>query len=293
MDIGKLGAWVLMHEFSAADSAALARRIENWGYKTLWIPEAFGRDPLIGSSWLLANTTKLQLATGIANVYARDALAAVNAQYGLAEQSGGRFLLGLGVSHVPLVEGMRGHKYEKPVPTMRAYLEAMAKITYTGPLPPEKPKTIIAALGPKMLALARALADGVHPYNVSPVHTARAREILGPGKLLCPEQMVILETDASKARDIARKMLNHSLSLPNYRSNFLRMGFTDGDLENGGSNNFVDSIVAWGDEDAIRARIQEHWEAGADHVCIQCLPREGMKLTRDDEKVFELLAPAD
>jgi probable F420-dependent oxidoreductase len=293
MDIGKLGAWVLMHEFSAAYSAALARRLEDWGYKTLWIPEAFGRDPLIGSSWLLANTTKLQLATGIANVYARDALAAVNGQYGLAEQSGGRFLLGLGVSHVPLVEGMRGHKYEKPIPTMRAYLEAMKKINYMGPLPPEKPETIIAALGPKMLDLARALADGVHPYNVSPVHTAAAREILGPGKLLCPEQMVILETDPSKAREIARKMLNHSLSLPNYRSNFLRMGFKDDDLDNGGSNRFIDSIVAWGDEDAIRARIQEHWEAGADHVCIQCLSRDGMKLTRDDEKIFELLAPAD
>jgi probable F420-dependent oxidoreductase len=281
-----------MHEFSAAESAALARRMENWGYKTLWIPEAYGRDPLIGSSWLLANTTRLQLATGIANIYARDALAAVNAQYGLGEQSGGRFLLGLGVSHVPLVEGMRGHKYEKPIPTMRAYLEAMEKIAYVGPLPPEKPKTIIAALGPRMLELARLLADGVHPYNVSPVHTAAAREILGPGKLLCPEQKVILETDPSKARAIARKMLMHSLSLPNYRSNFMRMGFTADDLDNGGSNKFIDSIVSWGDEDTIRARIQEHWEAGADHVCIQCLSREGTKLTRDDEKIFELLAPA-
>lgn len=292
MQMEKLGIWAVMNELTAPESAALARRIEDWGYKTVWIPEALGREPFVGASWLLANTTQLQVATGVANIYARDVMATVNAQYGLAEQSGGRFLLGIGVSHSLLVEDWRGHKYEKPIPTMRAYLQRMAKVQYMGPAPAEKPKTVIAALGPKMLEVAATLADGAHTYNVSPVHTHKARAVLGTGKLLCPEQMVILEKDPTKARAIGRSVLKHSLPLPNYRSNFLRMGFTEADLDHGGSDQLIDSIIAWGDEDAIRARIQEHWDAGADHVCIQCLPRAGMKLSRADEKIFELLAPA-
>src|SRR5690606_13253086 len=135
---------------------------------------------------------------------ARDPLATLNAQHWLNEQSGGRFLLGLGVSHAPLVEGVRGHAYGKPLAAMRAYLAAMAGMAYQGPPPPAKPMTLLGALGPKMLALAGTLADGAHPYNVTPAHTARAREILGPGKLLCPEQMVLLETSPSEARRIGR-----------------------------------------------------------------------------------------
>jgi probable F420-dependent oxidoreductase len=290
--IGKLGIWALTHEFGAADAASFARRVEAWGYSTLWTPEAFGRDPMVGSSWLLANTTRLQVATGIANIYARDPLAALNTQYGLAEQSAGRFLLGLGVSHAPLVEGLRGHRYEQPIPAMRAYLEAVGRARYQGSQPPERPLTVIAALGPRMLELAGSLADGAHPYNVTPEHTARAREILGPDKLLCPEQMVLLETDPVKAREIGRRVLRHSLDMPNYRASFQRMGFSEADLAGGGSDRLVDAIVAWGDEAAIRARIQQHWDAGADQVCIQCLPRQGMRLSREDEQIFELLAPA-
>lgn len=293
MKPGKLGIWFLINEYTAPEAAALARRVEAWGYSTLWLPEPFGRDPMVAASWLLANTQTLQVATGIASVYARDALSAVNCQYGLNEQSGGRFLLGVGVSHPPLVEGLRGHAYGKPLPTMRAYLEAMAGATYASPPPPEKPLTVLAALGPKMLAMAAELADGAHPYNVTPDHTATAREILGPGKLLCPEQMVILESDPAVARGIARRVLGHSTGMPNYRNSFLRMGFTAEDLENSGSDRFIDSIVAWGDEDAIRRRIQEHRDAGADHVCIQTLPREGMRASEDDLKIFELLAPAN
>jgi probable F420-dependent oxidoreductase len=187
---------------------------------------------------------------------------------------------------------MRGHKYEKPIPTMRAYLEAMARVHYAGPAPAEKPKTVVAALGPKMLALAAELADGVHPYNVTAEHTAKAREIIGPDKLLCPELMVILETDASAARAIGRRTLSQYLQMPNYRNNFLRLGFSDTDCDNGGSDKLIDAIVAWGDEDAIRKRIQAHWDAGADHVCIQSLPKSGAALTKDDERIFELLAPA-
>lgn len=292
MKLGKLGIWFLINEYSAAQAAALAQRVEDWGYSTLWLPEAFGRDPMVAASWLLANTQTLQIATGIANVYARDALAAVNSQYGLNEQSGGRFLLGLGVSHPPLVEGLRGHNYDKPLPTMRAYLDGIAGAQYPSPMPREKLATVLATLGPKMLAMAAELADGAHSYNVTPEHTAMAREILGPDKLLCPEQMVILETDPQIARGMARQVLRHSTGMPNYRNSFLRQGFTSDDLENGGSDRFIDSIVAWGDEDAIRRRIQEHWDAGADHVCIQTLAKHGMCASEDDLKVFELLAPA-
>lgn len=290
-NIGRLGVWGLFSHLDAQAFAALAQRLEAWGYGAFWLPEAFGRDPLVAASWALANTRRMQVATGIANIYARDALAAVNAQYGLAEQSGGRFLLGLGVSHGPFVEAVRGHRYERPLAAMQAYLEAMARATFSGAQPAQTPKTVLAALGPRMLELAARLADGAHTYNVTPDHTARARQILGPGKLLCPEQMVVLETDPATARAIGRKVLGHSLPLPNYRASFLRMGFTDADLEGGGSDRFIDSIVAWGDEDAIRARIQQHWDAGADHVCIQSLPREGMAVQAPDQKIFELLAP--
>lgn len=293
MNIGKLGVWALVNFMSAPDSAAFARRVEAWGYGALWVPEVTARDPLVSCSWLLANTTRLNLATGIASIYSRDPLAAVNSQYALAEQSGGRFLLGLGVSHGPFVEGVLGHAFEKPVPKMKRYLEAMASMQsrYLGPPPAEKPMTVIGALGPKMLAVAAALADGAHPYNVTPEHTAEARKILGRGKLLCPEQMVLLEKDPSAARAVGREALAMSLTLPNYRNNYLRMGFTAQDMENGGADRLIDGIVAWGDEKAIRDRVRQHFDAGADHVCIQPLRRGTRILTTKDEKVLELLAP--
>lgn len=291
MNIGRLGVWALVNFASAPDSAAFARRLEQWGYGALWVPEVTARDPLVTCAWLLANTTRLNLATGIVSIYSRDPFATVNAQFALAEQSGGRFLLGLGVSHGPFVEGVLGHQIEKPVPKMKRYLEGMAGMKYLGPPPIEKPRTVLGALGPKMLALAAALADGAHPYNVTPEHTAKAREILGPGKLLCPEQMVLLEDDPSVARACARKAIALSLTLPNYRNNYLRMGFGVQDMENGGSDRLIDAIVAWGSERNIRERIEQHFDAGADHVCIQPLRRGTLTLTVADEKVLELLAP--
>jgi len=290
--LGKLGIWGLFSHLNADAFAALARSSEAWGYGTLWLPEAFGRDLLVASSFALASTQRLCVATGIANIYARDSVASVNAQYGLAEQSNGRFLLGLGVSHQAFVEQVRGHRYQKPLAAMRIYLQAMAQVQYMGAPPADKPKTVLAALGPQMLRLAAELADGAHTYNVNPDHTAMARAILGPQKLLCPEQKVLLETDPATARSIGRRVLSYSLPLPNYRNSFLRMGFGDDDLQGGGSDKLIDSIIAWGDEDTIRARIQEHWDAGADHVCIQSLPHEGMALGPEDRRLFELLAPA-
>ncbi len=292
MHPGKLGVWSLASFMSAADSAAYARRIEAWGYSTMWVPEVTARDPLVTCSWLLANTSTLKVATGIASIYAREPFAMQNARYALAEQADGRFLLGLGVSHGPFVEGAMGLAYGRPLATMRSYLERMAASPYTGPRPAAEPPTLLGAQGPKMLELAASHADGAQPYNVTPDHTAKAREILGADKLLCPEQKVVLESDPAIARGIARQALAMAVTLPNYRSSFLRQGFATDDLENGGSDRLIDAIVAWGDERAIRERIQQHWDAGADHVCIQPLRRDMSRHTAEDEKVLELLAPA-
>ncbi|MGE0386533.1 MAG: TIGR03620 family F420-dependent LLM class oxidoreductase [Gammaproteobacteria bacterium] len=289
MNIGKLGVWA-MPTGTPTQIAAFAQRVEAWGYPALWIPDGGGADPLVRSSWMLANTKTLILATGIVNIYGRDPLAMVGGQYALAEQSGGRFLLGIGVSHRPMVEGMRGHKYDRPVATMRAYLQGMAKAPIQGFNLEEKPRTILAALRPNMLALSASDADGAHPYFVPPEHTARARAALPPGKWLCPEQKVLLETDPAKARAIARKAMSMYLTLDNYCNNLLTLGYTKDDIANGGSDRLVDAIVAWGDEAAIRRRIQAHWDAGADHVCIQALSPTGA-FGAFDERTLEALAP--
>ena len=271
--------------------AASTSRIEGYGYRTLWIPEAFGCNPLVNAAWILSHTRTLTVATGIANIYARDSLATLTAQYGLAEMSGGRFLLGLGVSHAPLVEGMRGQAYKRPLAAMRDYLERMSATEYAGPPPADKPKTVLGALGPKMLALSASHADGAHPYNVTPEHTAMAREILGPGKLLLPEQVLLRAGDPATARATARAYIFGYLKFPNYCNNFLRLGFSEDDLANGGSDRLIDSIVCWGGEAQFRARIQEHLDAGADQVAIQILPGEGRMLSPQDEEIFEMLAP--
>ncbi len=286
MRLTNLGVWAATDGLTAAAAAAFAKRVEAWGYGALWIPEAFGREVFSASAWLLANTSRLIVASGIANIYARDSFAAAAAQKGLNEQSGGRFLLGLGVSHIPLVQGVRKHEYGKPVATMRTYLEGKSAATYKAVAPESPPQTVLAALGPKMLELAAELTDGAHPYNVSPEHTHEARAILGPNKLLCVEQGAILETDATRARAAARRFLELYLTLPNYVNNWRRLGFTDTDFAGGGSDRLVDSIVAWGDETAIRKRIEAHWQAGADHVCVQALGAGGLP----DERLLELLA---
>jgi len=289
MKLGRLGVWAPMDTMSSADGAAFAQRVEGWGYAALWLPESRGRNVMAHSSWLLANTKNLIVAPGIANIYARDPMAMANGQRGLNEQSGGRFLLGIGVSHAPSVEGLRGHTYGRPVATMRAYLQAMHAAPYAAPEPPEPPLTIVAALGPRMMALSGELADGAHPYNVPPEHTAEARRILGPGKLLCPEVWVLLETDAAKARALGRQALSHYIALENYANNWRRLGFGDADLAGGGSDRFIDANVAWGDEASIQRRLQEHWDAGADHLCIQAISPDGSR--RPDEKALALLAP--
>jgi probable F420-dependent oxidoreductase len=286
MKLTNLGVWAATDGLSAAAAAAFAKRVEAWGYGALWIPEAFGREVFSASAWLLANTSRLVVASGIANIYARDSFAAAAAQKGLNEQSGDRFLLGLGVSHIPLVQGVRKHEYGKPVATMRAYLEGMSASIYKAVAPESPPQTVLAALGPKMLELAAELTDGAHPYNVSPEHTREARAILGPNKLLCVEQGAVLDTDATRARGLARRFLELYLTLPNYVNNWRRLGFTDTHFAGGGSDRLIDSIVVCGDETAIRKRIAEHWQAGADHVCVQAIGADG----QPDERLLALLA---
>ena len=268
MDLGKLGIWYFFDGVSSPDAAAQAQRMESLGYGTLWIPETIGKNPFVLASWLLANTEKLNVATGIVNIYHREPGVTMAAQKSLAEQSGGRFLLGMGVSHKPLVEGVRGLEYGPPVATMRSYLEKMAASPYQGYPPAEETPTVIAALGPKMLELAGTAAQGAHPYFSSPDHTRFAREILGEGPLLLVEQKVILESDPTKARELAKPVAQIYSQLPNYRNNWLRMGLTNDDIDSL-NDRFIDTTFAWGTADDIKARIAEHMDAGADHVCVQ------------------------
>ena len=289
MQLGRIGVWTWLDAFSSEDAARFAAQVEGWGYGALWIPEAVGREPFSLIGYLAARTQRLVLATGIANIYARDPVTMRATRETLAEASQGRFLMGLGVSHAPMVAGMRKHEYGKPVATMRAYLEAIDAAIYMGPKPKQPAPIVLAALRPKMLELAAQKSAGAHPYFVTPEHTARARKILGPGKLLCPEQKVLLETDAAKARAIARANMKIYLGLPNYQNNLKWLGYTDADIADGGSDRLVDAIVAWGDEKQIRDRIQSHLDAGADHVCIQPFRADGQP--GPDAKLLERLAP--
>lgn len=291
MELGKLGVWYFLDGKTAPEAAEFARRIESLGYSALWIPETIGRHPFVLAGWLLANTDRLVLATGIANIYARDAGASMAGARSLAELSGGRFILGLGVSHLPLVEGVRGHHYGKPYSTMKQYLETMQKMPYQAVAAAEEPPVVIAALGPKMLSLAASHASGAHPYFVSPEHTRQAREIMGPDAMLCVEQKVILESDPARARQLARDAASRYMPLPNYRNNWMRLGFTETDLEGGGSDRFIDATFAWGSLAAIRERVDAHFDAGASHVCIQPVNPNGV-MGDPDFALLQGLAPA-
>jgi probable F420-dependent oxidoreductase len=272
LKLGSVGIWTMQFEHHPAGKVReAASELEDLGYGAIWFGESVGREALTHSGLLLAATRRIVVATGIANIYARDPVAMASGQKTLAEAYPDRFVLGLGVSHVPLVEQLRGHQYDKPVPRMRAYLDAMDQAPYNSVAPTSKPMRVLAALRPKMLELAAERADGALPYNVTPEHTARARKILGAGQYLCPEQAIVLETDPAKARKIGREFLELYLQLPNYTNNFLWLGFDENDFRNGGSDRLIDAIIAWGDLNAIRNRIREHHSAGADHVCIQVL----------------------
>jgi probable F420-dependent oxidoreductase len=244
--------------------------LEELRYGSLWIGEAVYREPLTHAGFLLASTQRMVIATGIASIWARDPFTMTAAQLTLAEAYPDRFLLGLGVSHARLTEGVRGHAYRRPLAKMRAYLDAMdqAAGAYRA-VKPAAPPRVLAALGPRMLDLSAERADGAHTYLVTPEHTAKARAQLGPAPWLAVEQAVVLEQDPATARAIGRRHVARYLDLPNYTNNLRRLGFTSDDVADRGSDRLVDGLVAWGDLDAIRARINGHLAAGADHVCVQ------------------------
>jgi probable F420-dependent oxidoreductase len=288
-EIGRLGVWTWLDAFSAPEAAEFGGQLEEWGYSALWIPEAVGRDPFSFLGYLAGQTETLVLATGIANIYARDPMAMNAIHQTMGEIAPDRFVLGLGVSHSHLVTGVRGHEYKKPLSTMRDYLEKLESALYMGPKPEQPAPIVLAALRDKMLGLAATAASGAHPYFVPPEHTARARDVMGPDALLCPEQMVLLETDPSKAREIARQNMAVYIGLPNYQNNVRQFGFDDADFADGGSDRLVDAIVAWGDEKTIADRIQAHHDAGANHVCIQPFRSDGAP--GPDLRILEALAP--
>ncbi len=288
----RLGVWYFLDAMAAGAAGETAARIESLGYSTLWIPETLGRDPFSHLAWLGSQTSTLQLATGIASIFNRHPGSMVQAANTVNEQTGGRLVLGLGVSHSPMVEGARGLDYSKPLTKMREYLAAMdaAAGMYMAVPPAEPTPRLLAALGPKMLELSAEAADGAHPYFTTPEHTAEARAAIGPDKLLCVEQKVILSTDAEAARAAAIAQIGIYANLPNYRNNWKRLGFTEDEIEQR-ADRFVDHVVVWGDEDRVRAGIEAHFDAGADHVCIQPVSTVG-RLDLD-WNLLETLAPTN
>ncbi len=277
MDPGRLGVWYPVDRLDGPQIRAFLQTIERHGYDTFWYPEALGYESLSLGGFLLANSTRLRIGSSITNIYGRDSFTARRGLATLSKLYDNRFILGLGVSHMPFVEGLRGHQYEKPVPAMRAYLDG---ITKDEPGAEEWP-IVVAALGPKMLALTAGRARGAIPYNVTPEHTAQAAAILGPSKWLAVEQKVCLETDPAVSRALARKELAIYLTLPNYLNNWLRLGFTEADMADGGSDRLLDAMVLQGDADAIKRGLRAHFAAGATHVCIQPVHAAGDWAARD------------
>ncbi len=275
MQLGRLGIWYPTDRLDADGLRALLQVVGACGYGSLWYPESRGYESVALAGFLLANSKKLVIGSSIANIYARDAFTAQRAAVTLNGLHGGRFILGLGVSHIPMVEGLRGHSYTKPIPAMRAYLDGMAKAG--GGTQP----VALAALGPKMLALAAERTLGALPYNVTPEHTAEARRIMGPAALLAVEQKVCVETDPVRARMLGRKELERYMVLPNYRNNWLRLGFTEDELANGGSDHFIDAMVLWGDAGTVKAGLRKHFTAGAGTVVVQPVHAEGDLAARD------------
>ena len=278
MELGKLGIWYSSDKLSPPQMAALIQKVEALGFGSYWYPESRYYESIATGAYLLANSSTIKVGSSIANIYARDAFTAAAARRSLNDMYGGRYISGLGVSHIPMVEGLRRHEYGKPVATMRAYLDGMEAARQKDE--PDWP-VAIAALGPRMMELAAEKADGSLPYNVTPEHTARAKQVMGTDKALVVEQKFCLESDPAKARALARAELKRYMALPNYCNNWLRLGFTQDDITGEGSDRFMDAMVVWGDEAAIHARMREHFDAGATTVVMQPVHADGDDTARD------------
>jgi probable F420-dependent oxidoreductase len=289
----KPGVFAMTDSMTASQLTSLVRQVEELGYSSFWFPEAFGRDPFALAAHILTVTERLIVGTGIANVWKREPVTMINAARTLSEMFPDRFVLGVGISHGPLMAQL-GIKYEKPVAFMRDYLTRMKAAPYSAPRPPADPPILIAALLPKMLQLAAAETSGTYPVYVTPDQTARMRAAIGRERWLCVQQVAALESDAAKARAIGRGVLGFYLQLPNYVRTFRHHGFADADFAGGGSDRLVDALIAWGDEKSIHARVRAHYDAGATHVCLAMVPPLGDTRGRTlplDERALELLSP--
>lgn len=249
----------------------VAHEIEALGFGSLFIPEVGLKDCLVESAAFLAATRRLVVGTGIANIHARIAGTMEGGGRTLTAMYPGRFILGLGVSHGPLVENMLGGTYDKPLATMRGYLDRMAALPEMIEPGSGRPTRLLAALGPKMIELSGTHADGAHPYLVTPAQTAVTREILGPDKWIVSEQAVVVGEDADEQMRRAHLHLDIYSGLPNYRNSWLRQGFDESDLVRGGSDRLAAGIVGMGSVDQAAAMVTDHLDAGADHVVVQVL----------------------
>lgn len=271
LQLGRIGLWTADFDLQPMSRAQEAiAQVEQMGFRTVWVPEAVLREPFASTSLLLSATREMVLATGIASLHARTAQTMQAGWKTVSEAFPNRFLLGIGVSHAPMVSGVHKGAYDKPYSTMVEYLDNMDAGVYFSPQPSSPPQRVLAALGPKMLKLAAERTAGAHPYFTPVEHTAFARETMGAGPLLAPEVAVVLETDATKAREIARKYMTTYTRLPNYANNLKRFGFTDDEIT-GQAERLVDAIIPWGTMDSVVSRLKEQFSAGADHVCVQVL----------------------
>jgi probable F420-dependent oxidoreductase len=276
MKLGRLGVWNPNDRLTPPDLARLLHTAEDLGYTALWYPEAVGYEALSSAAFMLGNSKNLTIGSSIASTYARDPFTARQGMLGLNRMYDDRFILGLGVSHANMVQA-RGHDYDRPLPTMRAYLD---RLQADDPAAADWP-VMLAALGPLMLKLAFARTQGALPVNTTPEHTRLAAAAMPPGKHLAVAQKFLFTTDPARARAIGRAELAMHLALPNYIAHFQRMGFSPAELENGGSDSLVDALITWGPPEDVKRRIRAHFDAGATHVCIRPLHEPGDFATRD------------
>ena len=265
MTLDGIGIWSFDLRYAPPDQVTeSARLLDELGYSAVWIPDVGHGDLFAALDLLLDATTSITVATGILNLWMHEPPEVMEWWSGLSDARRSRLLLGLGVSHETMIE-----RYEKPLQAMRQYLDQLDDLG----LPTEA--RCLAALGPRMVELAATRSAGAHPYLVTPDQTAQVRRGLGDGRLLAVEQGVVLESDPTEARALARSGLAGYLETPNYQRSWLRQGFTEADFTGQGSDRLVDAMVAWGDVDAIGARVQAHRDAGADHVCLQVFTTRG------------------
>jgi probable F420-dependent oxidoreductase len=267
----RVGVWWASETWAMPDALEVAREIESLGFGSLFIPEVTGKECLTQSMAFLGATERLVIGTGIANIHVRIPSAAETGARTINALFPRRFMLGLGVSHAPLVEHGMGGTYAKPLATMRSYLERMAAVPEAIEPGSGRPVRLLAALGPKMIELSGTHADGAHPYLVLPEQTRATRDILGPDKWIVSEQAVTVGGTAEEQLQWAHGHLNVYSGLPNYRNSWLRQGFDESDLVHGGSDRLARAIVGMGSVDEAAASVQAHLDSGADHVVLQVL----------------------